>query len=105
MENISIFVEHYIKSYGTSHASYLQDTPDFLRFIDKINKETTLPNDAMLVVIDVIGLYNNIPQDEGVNCVEKVLEQNPNSKVPNGLIGRLLELLLKYSSCGILLYK
>ena len=47
----------------------------------------------MLVVIDVIGLYNNIPQDEGVNCVEKVLEQNPNSKVPNGLIGRLLELL------------
>ena len=97
MENIAIFVEHYIKSYGTSHASYLQDTPDFLRFIDKINKETTLPNDAMLVVIDVIGLYNNIPQDEGVNCVEKVLEQNPNSKVPNGLIGRLLELLLKYS--------
>ena len=65
MENIAIFVEHYIKSYGTSHASYLQDTPDFLRFIDKINKETTLPNDAMLVLIDVIGLYNNIPQDEG----------------------------------------
>ena len=37
MENIGIFVENYIKSHGTSHASYSQDTSDFLRFIDKIN--------------------------------------------------------------------
>ena len=97
MENIAIFVENFIKSHGTSHESYLQDTPDFLRFIDKINKEIMLSKEAMLVVIDVIGLYNNIPHNEGVNCVEKILEQDHSSNVPNGLICRLLELLLKYS--------
>ena len=96
MENIGIFIENYIKSHGTLHASYWQDTPYFLRFIHKINKEITLSNEAIIVVIDVIGLYNNIPHNEGVNCVEKILEQNHNSNVPNGLLDRLLVLLLKY---------
>ena len=29
MENIAIFVEHHIQKLGTSHETYLQDTPDF----------------------------------------------------------------------------
>lgn len=96
MENIGIFVENYTKSHVTSHALYLQDTPDFLRHIDKINKEIIFSNEAMLVVIDMIGLYNNIPHNEGVNCVENILEQSHSSNVRNGIRGRLLELLLKY---------
>ena len=51
----------------------------------------------MLVVIDVIGLYNNIPHNKGFNCVEKILEQDHSLNVPNRLMCRLLELLLKYS--------
>ena len=96
MENIGIFVENYIMPHGTSHTSYLQDTPYFLRFIYEINKKTSLPNDVMLVVINVIVLYNNISHNEGVNCVEKIVEQDHISNVPNELICRLLELLLKY---------
>ena len=56
--------------------------PFFLRFIDKINKDITLSNEAMLVVINVIGLYNHITHNEGVNCVENILEQNHGSNVP-----------------------
>ena len=37
-ENIEKYVEYHIKD----SASYLQDTPDFLRLIDKINEGPTL---------------------------------------------------------------
>ena len=29
-ENIGKFIEHFIKEAGTTHPTYLQDTPDFL---------------------------------------------------------------------------
>ena len=51
----------------------------------------------MLVVLDVIGLYTNIPQEEGVLCVEEALEQRVNPKVPSKFITRLLEIILQYS--------
>ena len=44
----------------------------------------------MLVVIDAIGLYTNIPQEEGVLCVEEALQQRVNAKVPSKFINRLL---------------
>ena len=42
-ENISLFVEHHIRDISTKHEAYLQDTPHFLRVIDKLNnsKKTT----------------------------------------------------------------
>ena len=37
-EGIATFVNHHIKDLGTSHETYLQDTPDFLRIINEIKK-------------------------------------------------------------------
>ena len=62
-ENIAIYVEHHLQEIGTSHDTYLQDTPDFLRQLQQINLNEQLPENALLVVVDVIGLYTNIPQD------------------------------------------
>ena len=33
-ENISIYVDYFLKPLANKHPSYLQDTPDFLRFIE-----------------------------------------------------------------------
>ena len=96
-ENIAIYVDHHLKELGVSHPSYLQDTPDFLRQLQDINQKETLPENALLVVIDAIGLYTNIPQEEGVLCVEEALEQRVNTKVPSKYIARLLEIILQYS--------
>ena len=65
------------------HKSYIQDTSDFLRHLQDINQKETLPENALLVVIDAIGLYTNIPQEEGVACVEEALEERLNPKVPS----------------------
>ena len=75
------------------HDSYIKDTPDFFCQLQHINQNETLPDNALLVVIDAIGLYTNIPQEEGVLCVEEALEQRVNSKVPSKFITRLLEII------------
>ena len=55
-ENSSLYVEHHIKGLANTHASYLQDTPHFLRIIDEINKGEKLDINAILATIDVSGL-------------------------------------------------
>ena len=61
-----------------------------------MNDGELLPQNAMLVVIDVIGLYDNIPPKEGVKCVARGLKESPSSKVPAELIERLLQIILDY---------
>ena len=56
-ENIGIYVENVIKEMSMQHRSYLQDTPHLLRIIHKINKGPKIPDNAMIVTSDVIGLY------------------------------------------------
>ena len=59
-ENISIYVEHHIQKQSTTHQSYLQDTPHFLRVVEKINQGPKLPHNAVLVTADIIGAFHNI---------------------------------------------
>ena len=46
-EHISLFLEHHIKDLSIMHPSNLQDTPHFLRAIDKINRGPKLPLNAV----------------------------------------------------------
>ena len=65
--------------------------------IEKINADTTLPDNTILVTLDVKSLYTVIPQSEGVECVEDALSEREEKDVPSAFIARLLELLLKYN--------
>ena len=47
--------------------SYLKDTTDFINFIET----TIVPDNAILVSMDVTSLYTNIPQEEGTEAVCK----------------------------------
>ena len=95
-ENISLFVEHYLKKLSNQHPSFLQDTPDFLRNLEEINNEGPLPANSILVSIDVSALYTNIPQDEGLKDVSDVLE-NEDLPFPKEFLTNLLELILKFN--------
>ena len=90
-------MEHHIKELGQIHEAYLQDTPHFLREIETLNQGEELPSSAMLVVIDAIGLYDNIPPEEGVKSVGEALRERPVTKVPAAYIERLLQIILDYS--------
>ena len=49
------------------------------------------------MVIDAIGLYDNIPPTEGVQCVGEALQEKPTTRVPWQFITRLMQLILDYS--------
>ena len=96
-ENLGLFVEHSIKDLANKHDTFLQDTPDFLRAIESLNENGPLPDNAIIVTIDVSGLYTNIPQEEGIEAVREALYERSNSEVPTEFLIRMLEIVLKHN--------
>ena len=93
-EGIATFVEHHIKHIATTHDTYLQDTPDFLRTIERINKGPRLSQNAILVTLDVKALFTNIKHTDGLQCLQEQLEERNQPEVPSDYILKLMELLL-----------
>ena len=94
LENIGKFVNFYIKDPGSSHPTFLKDTPDFLRCIEEINDTFLLPDNTILVSMDVSALFTNIPTSEGLKCTREALEEENTKDIPKELVLRLLELIL-----------
>ena len=47
--------------------------------------------------MDVVGLFTNIPQDEGVEYVREKLQKRTDSNVTTEFIIRLLKIILEYN--------
>ena len=86
---------HQIKNIATQHETYIQDTPDFLRIIDKINRGPTLDPNTLLVSMDASSLYTNIIHEEGLNSLHEALEKRDNPKVPTKFLLDLMEIILR----------
>ena len=54
--------------------SYLKDDNDFLCKIDDFNETQTIPANAILVTWYVKSLYTNIPHKEGLDALQKTVE-------------------------------
>ena len=91
-ENISEFVDYHLKSLVASIPSFVKDTNDFLHKLTDID---TLPEGAIMVSIDVVGLYPHIPHDEGLEAITHALNGRQNQEIPTNLIVDLAELVLK----------
>ena len=95
-ENISLFVDAHTKHLVKEIPSYLQDTPDFLRHLEELKKEP-LPKDCFPVSIDVVGLYNNIPHEEGIECMRKELDNREDQTIPTHFLITLLTLVITWN--------
>jgi hypothetical protein len=73
--------------------SFLQDTPDLLRHFENLNQEE-LPINAFPISIDVVGLYSNIPMEEGIECLREALNTRKDQTTPTTLLITLLTLVL-----------
>ena len=47
--------------------------------------------------MDVIGLYDNIPNQEGIDSLGEALEERKDPKVPTGFIQRMMEIVLDWN--------
>ena len=95
-ENLSLFVDHHAKDLVKKIPSYLQDTPDFLRHLETLN-QSPIPAGAFPVSIDVVGLYSNIPHEEGIKCMEDALNLRSDQTVSTLFLISLLSQVLKFN--------
>ena len=60
-EKASEFLDFYLKRVMQNGASYIKDSNDFMNKINII----VIPNEALLVTTDVVGVYPSIPHEVG----------------------------------------
>jgi hypothetical protein len=95
-ERISSFVDSLLQHIATLQNSYLKDTTDFINFLE----DTEVPENTILVSMDVTSLYTNIPQEEGITTVCNAYERFHNNKppIPTHFLRDMLRLILKENS-------
>ena len=91
-ENISAFLDYHLQPLSRAVKSYIKDTNDFLK---KLKGLKNLPSDFLLCTVDVVGLYPNIPHDDGLAAVKKALDKRDNQSISSDSILELAECVLK----------
>ena len=70
-ENISSFLDHHLQPLAQAVKSYIKDTNELLKKLRSVPK---FSGRIILCTKDVIGLYANIPHEEGLSALRKRLE-------------------------------
>ena len=91
-ENISAFLDFHLQPLSQKVKSYIKDTNDFLR---KIRDLPDLPADSIFCTIDVVGLYPNIPHEDGLEAIRKSLDSREDPEVSTATLMELANLVLK----------
>ena len=78
----------YIYVYGLS---YIRDSQHFL---EKIKTIGSVPENAILVAIDVVGLYPNIPHQAGLKSLKEAPEERDIKKIPTKDLLKIVEFVL-----------
>ena len=71
-EKVSEFLDHHLKP-------IMQNRKDFL---EKIKTVGSVPENAILVTADVVGLYPNIPHQAGLKDLKEALEKRDTKQIP-----------------------
>ncbi|XP_072026492.1 uncharacterized protein [Amphiura filiformis] len=81
-ENISLYVDNFIKPLVSQTLSYMyiHDTPDFLRKLEAIKDQ--IPSTAIIGTCDVSSLYTNIPFSEGISATCEALSRSGHTSPP-----------------------
>ena len=90
-ERISMMLDIILQPLLASTKSYIKDTPDFLRKLDRIK---ILPEENFFT-LDVTSLYTNIPLEESLDIMETEFFPKTNCGIPIEYLRRMLELVLK----------
>ena len=91
-ENISSFLDYHLQPLAQVVKSYIKDTNEFLKKLHSLPK---LPDDIILCTMDIVGLYPNIPHEEGLSELRKQLETPKEKCVSTDTITDLAEVVSK----------
>ena len=91
-EKVSESLDHHFKPVMQEGESYTKDTGDFLNKIKNIND---IPENAILVTADVVGLYPSIPHQAGLEALREALDKMKTYEVPTRKLVKMAEFVLK----------
>ena len=72
--------------------SYIKDTNEFLLKLKNLRK---VPDNAILITADVVGLYPNIPHNEGLEVLKKRIDNFYEKSIPTEDLFKMTEFVLK----------
>ena len=93
-EKISEYVDFHLRPFVKELPSYIQDTTDY---INKTPSEN-LPDNTILVTMDVCSLYTNIPHVEGMEACREAWDRRTIKRPPTKYLMKLLEHILKLNN-------
>ena len=90
-EIISKYVDYHLQSIVKEIPSYVKDTQDFLKKLEKVKH---IPQESLLVTFDVKSRHRNIPNNEGIKAVKESYEKYKEKTVSTKVIITFLSLIL-----------
>ena len=91
-EKCSEFLDHHLKPIMQKGWSYIKDSGDF---INKTKNLRTIPDNAILVTADVVGLYPSIPHEAGLRALREALDKQDKKCIPTEGLVKMAEFVLK----------
>ena len=89
--NISKYVDYHFQPIVKEIPSYVKGTQDFL---EKLEKVKHVPQESLLITLDVKSLYTNIVNNEGIKAVEEFYEKYKEKTASTKVIINFLSLIL-----------
>ena len=91
-EKVPEFLAYQLKLVMQKSKSYIRDSRHFL---EKIKNVSTIPENAILVMADVVGLYPSISHQAGLSALKETLENRSVKKIPTENLIKIAEFVLK----------
>ena len=92
IQKIFLHFQTFILNLFRQKLSHTSRVNDFLRKLQNLPK---LPDDVILCTTDGVGLYSNIPNEEGLLFLKKVLDKRRNKTVFTESLIELAEIVLR----------
>lgn len=79
-ENISTFVDHFVRPWVISLPTYTRDSIDLINFYKSV---VHIPENSILCTFDVTSLYTNIPHQGSLEALMFYLNKRPPNALPS----------------------
>ena len=93
-ENVSELLDSHLKGIIPKSWSFIKDSNVF---INKTKNLKDIPQDALLVTADSVGLYSSIPHETGLKALREALDKRENRNIATNDVIRMAEYVLKNS--------
>ena len=91
-------VEHELMENVCNLKSYIKDTTELLRKLNKIPQP--LPGNSIMFCLDVKALYPSVPRKEARIACEKALQKRQKPSIPTVCVLNMLDLVLENNHFG-----